>query len=56
MKKISILLVIIWMGIIFYFSNQEATVSTTQSDKVINFVNVIAKNNKSFKDILLKLY
>lgn len=56
MKKISILLVIIWMGIIFYFSNQEASVSTTQSDKVINLVNVMAKNNGSFKVILLKFY
>lgn len=56
MKKISILLVLLWMGLIFYFSNQEATVSTTQSDKVINFVNVISKNNESFKGILLKLY
>lgn len=56
MKKLSIILVILWMGLIFYFSNQEASVSTTQSDKIIEIVNVVAKNNESFKDILLKLY
>lgn len=56
MKKVSILLVIIWMGVIFYFSNQEASVSINQSNKVIEIVDVIAKNSKSFKDIVLKLY
>ncbi len=56
MKKILILLVIIWMGIIFYYSNQDASVSTSQSDKVIEKINMISKDNDSFKKVLLKLY
>jgi VanZ family protein len=56
MKKISIILVLLWMSTIFYFSNQPATISTTQSDKVINTINIIVKDNKVIKSILNKLY
>ncbi|WP_042273213.1 VanZ family protein [[Clostridium] dakarense] len=45
MKKISIVLVILWMGVIFYFSNQPAIVSTTQSDKVIHVLDKISEDS-----------
>ena len=38
MKKISVLLVIIWMVVIFTFSNTNAINSTKQSDGVISVV------------------
>lgn len=56
MKKISIVLVLLWMSTIFYFSNQPATISTTQSDKVINTINIMVKENRVMKSILNKLY
>lgn len=56
MKKISIVLVLLWMSTIFYFSNQPATISTTQSDRVINTINIIVKDNRVMKDIVNKLY
>ncbi len=56
MKKISIILVLLWMSTIFYFSNQPATISTTQSDKVISTINIMVKDNKVMKNILNKLY
>lgn len=45
MKKISIVLVILWMGVIFYFSNQPATVSTIQSNKVIHILDKISEDS-----------
>lgn len=36
MKKISVILVVIWMIIIFTFSNANATISTKQSDGIVN--------------------
>lgn len=56
MKKISIVLVLLWMSTIFYFSNQPATISTTQSDKVINTINIMVKDNRVMKGIVNKLY
>ncbi|MDK2561964.1 VanZ family protein [Romboutsia sedimentorum] len=56
MKKISIVLVLLWMSTIFYFSNQPATISTTQSDRVINTINIMVKDNRVMKDIVNKLY
>lgn len=56
MKKISIVLVLLWMSTIFYFSNQPATISTTQSDRVINTINIMVKDNRVIKDIVNKLY
>lgn len=55
MKKISILLVILWMGVIFYFSNQPATVSTSQSNKVIHALDKISEDSTIGK-ILHVLY
>lgn len=37
-KKIFLTLAILWMGIIFYMSNQPANISTVQSDGVINIL------------------
>lgn len=55
MKKISIVLVILWMGVIFYFSNQPATVSTSQSNKVIHALDKISEDS-ILGDILQILY
>ena len=37
-KKIFLALAILWMGTIFYMSNQPANISTVQSDGVINIL------------------
>ena len=37
-KKIFLALAVLWMGIIFYMSNQPANISTVQSDGVINIL------------------
>ena len=58
MKKIiSILLVIIWMIVIFYFSNQVATVSSSQSGFITNLIIKIfsVQNESTIQFIIRKL-
>ena len=38
MKKLSILLVIIWMIVIFTFSNADGVKSSNQSDGIVNYI------------------
>ena len=40
-KKICLILSILWMGMIFYMSNQPATISATHSGNVVNFISGI---------------
>ncbi|MEG1312186.1 MAG: VanZ family protein [Romboutsia sp.] len=56
MKKVSIVAVILWMSVIFYFSNQPAIVSTSQSDKVIQALDKVSEDNNILGNILEKLY
>lgn len=44
MKKIFWILSFIWMGLIFYFSDQPAKISDNQSDKVIDIINKLLRN------------
>lgn len=43
MKKLSIILVVLWMILIFTFSNQPGNISTKQSDIVVSKVSKIIK-------------
>ena len=45
-NKIFIILTIIWMTLIFYMSHQPATVSSTQSNKIIHTTKKIIKNEE----------
>ena len=49
MKKMSLIIVIIWMIIVFIFSNQNGEESTDTSQGFINWIlNVISFNNEQF--------
>ncbi len=45
MKKIYWLISILWMCLIFYFSNQPASISDSQSDMTIGIINFITSND-----------
>ena len=45
-NKIFIIVTIIWMMLIFYMSHQSATISSTQSNKVIHTIKKITKNEE----------
>ena len=44
-KIISILLLVFWCGLIFYFSNQKGDISRVSSSRVINLLNKILNIN-----------
>ena len=55
-KKIyGILLILFWLGVIFFFSNSDASASTVQTKIVINKLVELADNNSFFNFIILKL-
>lgn len=54
MKKVSIVLVLIWMIVIFTFSNKPAQVSTQESDNIVNIVYRIFKIDTKYNDLIIK--
>ena len=51
-KIISLILLIVWLSLIFYFSNQNGSVSENSSNFVINLLNIVFKNfNLDIKSI-----
>lgn len=61
-KIISIILLILWMGLIFYFSNQKGSVSESSSnfiidllDSIFNIFNLEVKNIKNIAFFVRKL-
>lgn len=55
-KKIyGLLIIIFWLGVIFFFSNSDASASTIQTNIVINKLAELAEDNSFFNFIILKL-
>lgn len=50
-KIISIVLLVLWCLLIFYFSNQKGSTSLGSSNQVIEFINLILKKFNSNSDI-----
>lgn len=54
-KVCGLLIIIFWLGVIFFFSGSDASASTTQTKIVINELIKLAENNSFFNFIMLKL-
>lgn len=55
-KKIfGLLSILIWLGVIFYFSSRDSSVSTIQTKFVINRLMELAEDSEFFNLIILKL-
>lgn len=53
MKKICVILCLLWMGFVFYMSNNNGEISHQESSKVVNFVenakdNLPSKSDKNY--------
>lgn len=54
-KILGLLFVILWLGVIFYFSASDSSSSTSQTNIAINTLRSLAEQNPFFNFILLKL-
>lgn len=54
-KAFGLLIIIFWLGVIFFFSNSDASASTIQTKIVINKLIELAEDNSFFNFIVLKL-